>query len=259
MVKIKNRKIPVVLCVSGFDPTGGAGLQADIETVSACGGHPVCALACNTTQSGNAVLSWQAISARDLRAQIQTVFSEFKISLIKTGMLGPHAKTVSEVLREFPPVPLVVDPVINAGTGQSLNTTTGIAALQKQLLPMACLATPNYEEALTLAPGTHNADMAAQVLLDSGCTAILVTSVKITRQELIHRLYQTKKTTRTFRSRRLRHTYHGSGCTLASAIATYMACANPLEAAVQKALDFTYIALLNAMQSNTGTWLPKRC
>ncbi len=174
-------------------------------------------------------------------------------------MLGSHAETLNEVLKEFPPVPLLIDPIINAGTGQSLSTTAGITALKKRLLPMACLATPNLEEVLTLAPGTHHADTAAQALLDSGCAAILVTSVETTQRELMHRLYQTKSPPRTFRSRRLPHSYHGSGCTLASAIATYIACAHPLEAAVQKALDFTHTALLGATQSDKGTWLPKRC
>ena len=242
---------PTLLCIAGFDPSGGAGLQADIETAAALGVRAACALTCNTVQDSRDAKE-VAVTAPDLLVrQIECLITDFDIAAIKTGLI-PSTKSVEAVAETISkPVAgtdcsLVVDPVLCDGTGKALCDDGVVQAVRERLLPIAACATPNRTELAALVPEAETPAAAAHTLLAENCKAVLVTSEGGEGENLKHTLYLADGTHRNFLSPRLPGEFHGSGCTLSSAIAAHLALGKPLHEAVPFALDFTAQALERA-------------
>ncbi len=247
-----NDAPPIIWVMAAQDPTGGAGLQADLETIAALGGHAVClptALTVQDTRSLHAVLP---LPASWLRRQAQLLLADLPAQACKIGVIGKPAmaRAIRWVLERLPGIPVVLDPVLRAGGGGELATASTRAALLEHLLPRTTLLTPNRAEALFLS-GAANVDRAAAVLRGRGARGILITSASANRREIRHSLYQNGDR-HDFHSPRLAGKYHGSGCTLAAALALELARKRSPRAAVQRALDYTAAALGRSFSPSRG-------
>ncbi len=254
---------PNLLCVAGFDPTGGAGLQADVETAAALGVRAVCAQTCNTVQDGVRTITVTPTPPETLALQLARLIADFDVAAVKVGLIASadNAEVVAEAAAALH-VPFVVDPVLRDGAGEPLCTDGTAQALRARLLPHATCATPNLEELTALVPEASTPAAAAQALLDEGCAAVLVTGEEKQEQTLHHALYQAlgRPERRVFSAARLTGEFHGSGCTLSCALAAQLALGATLDDAVPLALEFTARALerADAPSRSRARKFPKR-
>ena len=247
-----NTQQPVLLCIAGFDPTGGAGLQADIETAAMLGVRTVCAQTCNTVQDSAGTYAVAATDPAMLKRQIERLIADFNIAAVKVGLVASadNAWVIAEGMARLA-CPLVADPVLYDGTGIPLCDDGTAQAIRSWLLPAASCATPNRKELAALVPEAAATADAARALLDEGCGAVLVTDEESKEQALQSALYSPDRKRRVFESPRLTGEFHGSGCTLSSAVAAHLALDRPLNEAVSTAFAFTRNALESASEPGT--------
>jgi hydroxymethylpyrimidine/phosphomethylpyrimidine kinase len=240
-----------VLIIAGSDSSGGAGVQADIKTVTALGGYAATAITALTVQNTLGVTAVHEAPLDIVLAQARAVLDDIGADVIKTGMLA-RAETVQAVaaLIGAAGVPAVVDPVMVAKGGASLLEDRAVAALREALVPGAALLTPNAPEAEALT-GLEVTDLdgqrrAAEALLGMGAGAVLLKGGHVAG-ETVRDLLLSHAGERVFESPRIdtRHT-HGTGCTLASACATGLAQGLALEAAVERAHLYVLEAIRRA-------------
>ena len=258
---------PVVLCFSGLDPSGGAGLQADVETLQGLGCH--CAPVATALTVQNTVNASRIVPvAADLMAeQARAVLADMPVRCFKLGLLGSTGavKTLSGLLREHPDIPVVVDPVGAAGGGYAFLDPEVLAALRESLLPLATIVTPNSVELMQLAASDF-AEAAVGELLRGGCRNVLLTGGHESGEEVVNRWFragredshETAHEVTEFRWQRLEHEYHGSGCTLASAIAGNLALGRDMESSLRDAQQHTWNSLRQAWRAGAGQHLPER-
>jgi hydroxymethylpyrimidine/phosphomethylpyrimidine kinase len=249
---------PVVLCLSGHDPTGGAGLQADIETLRALGCHPATVVTALTAQDTRDV---QAVypQAPDLfLSQARLVLADLPVAAIKIGLLGSAgiALAVVKLIGEAGPVPVVLDPILAAGGGHALASEQLLEAMISRLIPLATVITPNTPEACRLSGQQEPAACAAS-LLALGCQNVLLTGTHEEGTDVVNRWYGSDGVVES-RWPRLPGTYHGSGCTLASAVAGGLAWGRHMADALDEAQRLTWEALRDAYALGRGQWLPRR-
>lgn len=241
-----------VLFVGGSDSGAGAGIQADLKTAMALGAYGTTAVTAVTAQNSREITAIRLLPAALVRAQIDAVIDDLGCDAIKTGMLG-RAATVRIVARaaDQAAVPLIVDPVLRATSGTDLFDAPAVDALRRHILPRACLITPNRAEAAALT-GESDPIAAGQKLLAMGASAALVTGGDAATAELTDWLI-TGDGTRRFSHRRIdsRHT-HGTGCSLAAAIATRLAQGCALVQAVGEARSFVRRAIAQAPGLGAG-------
>ncbi len=254
-----DNSIPVVLCFGGHDPTGGAGVQADIEAIGALRCHAATLITALTEQDTRQLYDYQTVNVDHLRRQTERLLADLSPAAIKVGMLGSvdNLRVVAQVAHQQADLPLVVDPVLSAGGGGSLGGDGIVQALCQQLIPLATVITPNTEELYRLT-GETNQHQAAQLLLASGCQAVLVTGTHADTVAVINTLYQAGHPPLAHSWLRLPHDYHGSGCTLASAIAAGLAIGKDVETAVLNAQDYTWESLERGSRPGSGQWIPGR-
>ncbi|WP_437882743.1 hydroxymethylpyrimidine/phosphomethylpyrimidine kinase [Pseudomonas sp. LRF_L74] len=251
---------PVVLCLSGHDPSGGAGLQADIEALLAQGCHAAPAVTALTVQDTVNVSDFRVLDREWVIAQANAVIADLPVAAVKLGMLGSvqMVETVLEIMQSLPGVPLVCDPVLRAGGGGSLGKDDVGYAMRERLLPSATIATPNLPEARILADlPDGSADECAEKLLPF-CQHLLITGGHGDESEVHNRLYGRDGSRHTFTCQRLPGSYHGSGCTLASTLAGRLALGEEMVSAVRSALDYTWRTLRDAEQPGRGQFVPRR-
>lgn len=251
---------PVVLCLSGHDPSGGAGLQADIEALLAQGCHAAPTITALTVQNTVDVVDFRVLDREWVLAQAHAVIGDLPVAAVKLGMLGSveMVETVLEVMRALPGVPLVCDPVLRAGGGGALGKDDVGYAMRERLLPIAAIATPNLPEARILAELPEgSADECAEKLLPY-CRHLLITGGHGDEQQVHNRLYSRDGSRHSFTCERLPGSYHGSGCTLASALAGRLALGEDLASAVQTALAYTWRTLRDAEAPGKGQYVPRR-
>ena len=251
---------PTILAVGGRDPSGGAGLRADVETIAALGGRALEAATCDTEQDSVNAYSCAAADAGALRARIEELAARHPIDAVKIGLTPTPAivDAVAGALTMLARVPVVLDPVLAAGGGYVFCDDETTRTIARRLLPRAAVATPNLGEALRLAPGARDADAAAARILQQGCGALLITGAAADEERLHHRLYRAAHAPLTITCARLPHRYHGSGCTLASALALELARAAPLARAARRAHDYAYRCLARAPIPVRGNPHPER-
>jgi len=252
--------IPTVLCFSGTDPTGGAGLGADVQTVSALGCHPACVVTAVTAQDTTGLKQFSEIEPELVIAQARAILEDMPVAAIKTGMLASVeiVSAVSTILGDYPDIPVVVDPVLATNAGQPLSDSPLEDALRLLLFPRATIATPNTLEVRALAPGGDNLDACAHLLLSAGARYVLVTGTHQPGPTVTHSLYGAARRLESWEFARLPGEYHGSGCTLAAALAAHLAHGlDPVEA-VMDALTYTYRTLQHALRPGMGQKIPDR-
>ncbi|MFF7706186.1 PfkB family carbohydrate kinase [Pseudomonas sp. NPDC007930] len=251
---------PVVLCLSGHDPSGGAGLQADIEALLAQGCHAAPAVTALTVQDTVNVSDFRVLDREWVLAQANAVLADSTVRAIKLGMLGSleMVDTVVSILQAHPHIPVVCDPVLRAGGGGRLGKDEVGYAIREKLLPLATVATPNLPEARILAELPEgSADDCARKLLAHG-QHVLITGGHGDEAEIHNRFYGRDGLRQVSTCQRLPGSYHGSGCTLASALAGRLALGEGLESAVRSALDYTWRTLRDAEQLGKGQYVPRR-
>ena len=242
-----------VLIIAGSDSGGGAGIQADIKTTTMLGGYAMTALTAVTAQNTMGVLAISPLSKDMVDKQIQACLTDIGADCIKTGMLGDTAliRSISDRLRQSAAdTPRIIDPVMVATSGDLLVEPQAIEAIKTCLIAGATLVTPNQPEAEHLTGLIINTPddqaRAGEALLDLGAKAALVKGGHLPGQTVVDVLV-TKTGTQMFESPRIdTRSTHGTGCTLASAIATYLALGLDLKTATQYARTYLWGAIQNA-------------
>lgn len=242
-----------VLIIAGSDPSGGAGVQADIKTVTALGGYAAAAITALTVQNTVGVRSVHPVSPEIIRDQIAAALDDIGADAIKIGMIGERAAgaAIADALLELAPtVPLVLDPVLVATSGDPLADAAMPSLLIERLVPISAVVTPNAQEAARFAGvairSTDDLAAAGAALVRRGATAALVKGGHLEGEVVVDALV-TLEGVRLFNSPRIATTStHGTGCTLASAIAVGIAQDMPLAAAVKRAIDYVHEAIRTA-------------
>lgn len=250
---------PVVLCLSGHDPSGGAGIQADIETLFRFGCHPCTVVTALTAQDTENVRTILPQREEDFLAQVRLVIEDLPIAVVKIGLLGSAviARAVGEVLRELPGLPVVLDPILAAGGGKELAERGLIQVLKSELLPLTTVLTPNTVEVRRLTAEGDHLDDCARELRGLGCAHVLMTGTHEDSETVVNRWYGPDGV-QAFGWERLPHSYHGSGCTLAAALAGSLALGRDMATAVLESQQFTWLALKAGFALGRGQYLPNR-
>lgn len=250
---------PLVLAIGGHDPSG-AGIHADIETCAALGCMAMSIVTALTTQNTASVIKVTPVDPEDIRAQILALLQEFKIGACKIGLVPTAAisQMLAELLtHEFHGIPIVLDPVVRAGSGDSLALDDMRKSLMAELIPRADLLTPNASEVEVLTSCSDLEDGVAK-LHESGVQAVLVTDAVRDRNRLVSRLFLRDTASEDFEMERFNGTYHGTGCTLASAIACKLASGLPFRISVAEAQAFVHTAVQNAHKFGASQAIPNR-
>lgn len=256
---LSNRQRPIVLSFSGHDPSGGAGIQADIETIHALQCQPVTVISCLTIQNSVNVENITPIAADFLHQQLTCLAADFPIAAIKIGLLGSidAVNTIRLFIEQNPSIPVVLDPILAAGGGTGLTSESLQEEIYNRLIPLCTLVTPNAPEARRL---TKRANLlgCAENLINQGATSVLITGTHEETEEVTNTLYQLDEPPIAQRWQRLPYSYHGSGCTLASACAAGLAQGKKLADACSQAQEFTWSSLHKGWKPGKGQHIPLR-
>jgi len=255
---------PVVLTFAASDPSGGAGVQADILTLASMGCHPLSVITAITVQDTLGVEAVQPIDADWVADQARCLLEDMPVDAFKIGALGSveNIAAIAEILSDYPDVPLILDPVLASGRGDELANDEMLHALRELLLPRTTILTPNSMEARRLADVEDEEEPSlatcANRLIESGAEFVLITGTHEPTPQVINTLYGKSGVVRSDSWQRLPGSYHGSGCTLASAIAAMLANGLDLTEAVREAQDYTWHTLQKAYRPGMGQFLPDR-
>jgi hydroxymethylpyrimidine/phosphomethylpyrimidine kinase len=263
----------MVLTFAASDPTGGAGMQADLLTLASLGCHPLSVVTALTVQDTAGVEGVLAIDAGWVADQARALLEDMPVAAFKLGMLGSveAIAAIAEVLADYPDIPRVFDPVLASGRGDALADEEMIDAMVELLLPQTTVLTPNSLEARRLALIEPDDDDGEQVsaegpglaecarrLIVAGCNYVLVTGTHEGTPQVVNTLYGGSGVVRSDKWDRLPGSYHGSGCTLASAIAANLAVGMDVGEAVRDAQDYTWQTLAAGFRPGMGQYVPDR-
>jgi len=251
-----------VLIVAGSDSGGGAGIQADVKTVTALGGYAATAITALTAQNTQGVFGIYEVDDDFIARQMRLVLADIGADAVKTGMLHSASviETVADVLEDYPDIPLIIDPVMVAKGGAALLQPDAVDALVKRLIPRASLITPNVPEAeLLLRNMSHELGIASREdmeeagvqLFSLGCKAVLMKGGHLDEYnsvaDILLEVHDSQLAVHTFTSPRIStSSTHGTGCTLASAIAVGIAQGMTLYEAVERARAYIWQAIKTA-------------
>jgi len=251
---------PIVLTIAGHDPSGGAGIQADIEAIDANGCIAASVITCLTVQDTTGVKLVKPLEPELISEAIRTLLADLPIRMFKIGLIGSAeiGRTLAQILGEFPDIPLVLDPVLASGDGKSMVDSELLEVFRTELIPRTLLLTPNLPEALRIAE-TDDPLQAAERLRAMGCTNLLLTGAHAKgRDEVINRFYPHHGAVIPSSWPRLPGEYHGSGCTLAAAAAALLARGLHITDAMEQAQHYTWHSLRQAFHLGKGQAMPDR-
>ncbi len=253
---------PIILSIAGFDPTGGAGIQADIETARALKCRSIQLITCLTVQNTAHVFKIVAVDPDLFQYQAKILLHDIQPKVIKIGLIGDLniAACIVKILNQFPHIPVIFDPILKSGAGDNLSSQALIHYYKKEIIPRCFLITPNCQE-LRLLTDLDKIEKGAEKLLQGGVKNIIVTATDDTNKNqssIKHQLFQPQKPPQIFYKNRLAHQYHGSGCTFSMACACFIGQKESLLTALKKSFDFTEQCLINAEKVGTGQYLPCR-
>jgi hydroxymethylpyrimidine/phosphomethylpyrimidine kinase len=258
---------PTVLTFAGTDPSSGAGLQADILTLASIGCHPLSVVTAVTVQDTIGVDSILPMDADWVNDQARAILEDVQVSAFKLGLLGSveNIAVIAEIMADYPDVPLLIDPILTSGRGDDLSNDDMMEAMIGMLFPQATLITPNSLEARRFAfnddmdeVGVTSLDEAATRLLAMGSEYVLITGTHERTTEVTNTLYGENKLIKAYKWERLPGSFHGSGCTLTSAIAACMAHGLTMEEAIQEAQEYTWQTLKYGFRPGMGQFIPDR-
>ena len=255
------KRIANVLTIAGLDPSGGAGILADVKAMSACGTYGMAVVAALTAQNTCGVSGWQPVAPDFVRAQIDAIFEDIRVDAVKIGMLGtPEViDAVAEALERHRPPFIVLDPVMVAPFGDRLLAKEAESALCERLLPLTTVITPNLPEAAVLAGEAEIRERGempalARKLLDrlAPDAWVYLKGGHLTEAESPD-LLLSRETSLTFEAPRIAtKNTHGTGCTLSAAIAAQLGRGESVPEAVRKAKAYVYEAIAHADELSVG-------
>ena len=259
-----QRSLPAVLIFAATDPSGGAGLQADLLTLASMGCHPLSVVTAITVQDTSGVEGVLSIDSDWVSDQARAILEDIPIAAFKIGVMGSveNIAAIAEIVSDYPEIPLIFDPVLASARGDVFASEEAIEAMREMIIPQATVITPNSLELIRLTLGDDEdrlpIDRLARRLTDLGAEYVLVTGTHESTLEVINTLYGDSGVMRADRWQRLPGSYHGSGCTLASAIAATVARGLDIEEAVREAQDFTWHSLKFGFRPGMGQFIPDR-
>jgi len=256
---------PIILCFAATDPSGGAGLSADILAISAMGGHALPVVTAITVQDTLGVEDVHPLDAEWVAAQARCVLEDMPVAAFKIGVMGSVeiVAAIAEVVSDYPDIPLILDPVLASEGGDSFADEQVILAMRELLLPQTTVLTPNVIEARRLANEDGDEedldmDECAGRLIGMGCEFVLITGTHESGAQVTNRLYGSEGLVQALHWDRLPGSYHGSGCTLASSLAAAMSTGAELLQASQDAQAFTWNTLAHGFRPGMGQLVPDR-
>jgi len=265
---MKNLMPPSVMTFAATDPSSGAGLQADILTFASIGCHPLSVVTGITVQDTVGVENMMTFDADWVDEQARTILEDMQVMAFKIGMIGSveNVAVIAEIVADYPDVPLLIDPVLSSGRGDELANDNVQAAMLDLLIPQANLITPNSIEARRLAFYNDDSDEAENAsldesalrLLDVGSEYVLITGTHERTAEVTNTLYGADGLIKAYNWERLPGSYHGSGCTLTSAIAACIAHGLSTEEAILEAQEYTWKTLKAGFRPGMGQYIPDR-
>lgn len=257
---------PIVLSFSANDSSGGAGIQADILTLASMGCHPLSVITAVTVQDTVGVDDVMALDPGWVADQARAVLEDMPVDVFKIGMLGSVEiiAAIAEIVSDYPDIPIVLDPVLSSGRGEELASEDMISAMRELLLPQTTIITPNSMEARRLAQDEAedfdelDLGQCGGRILHMGCEYVLITGAHENTRQVTNTLYSASGIVRSDVWQRLTGSYHGSGCTLASAIAATLANGLPVFEGVYEAQEYTWQTLKAGFHPGMGQYLPDR-
>lgn len=256
---MKQYKYPSVLTIAGFDGSGGAGIQADIKTISSLGCYATSVLTALPVQNTQGVRNIYSIDNKAIEEQIECVMDDIFPDAIKIGMVHTPelVRTIVSTLKKYPKVPLVFDPVMVATSGHRLIENETIDVIVNELFPLADIITPNMDEVAILAKMDVNTlsdiRLAGPKLIKLGCKTVLLKGGHLKTDVITSLLYDTDNIFHSFDFHKIKtNNTHGSGCTLSSAIASYLALGENIYSAVELGQHYVYEAIKEGADVITG-------
>lgn len=249
---------PIILSIAGSDCSGGAGIQADIKTISALGGYAASAITAVTVQNTMGVRAVHSLPPEIVRGQIEAVMDDLRPDAIKIGMID-DALTVSiiaDCLRKYAPPFVVYDPVMVSTSGRRLMSEKAIEEIKRELFPLTTLITPNLDEVAVLTDQRistlQEMQQASRELAMTYHTSVLIKGGHLSGNEMCDVLY-TNGDTYLYKDLKIESkNLHGTGCTLSSSIATYLALGLPLKEAVEQAKKYITLAITAGKELTIG-------
>ena len=250
---------PIVLVIGGLDPTGGAGVLADSQTILMNGCHPITLVTCLTAQNTNSFNGMKATNANFFKKMTKTLLKDISsIRAIKIGALANEEiiKLVKEIIINYKNIPVVLDPIIETSSGGSLISKEGIKELKLSLLPYAELVTPNIEEAKFLT----NKDSLSEITEQFHKLKSNYIFIKDNEEEnqIRNYLYKNKQLIKEWQVAKIKGRFQGTGCSISSCIASNLAKEIKIEESIELAQDTVHQSLLNAIDLGKGQKIPKR-
>lgn len=266
IARIMSESFPLVMSFAATDPSGGAGLQADMLTASSMGCHVLSVVTAITVQDTSGVEDVLPMESEWVVDQARAMLEDVPVAAFKIGMLGSveNIVAIAEVLADYPDVPLVMDTVLASGRGDELADEDMLDAMCELLIPQATIVTPNSIEARRLAineadeEDDPSLDECAKRILAMGCEYVLITGTHEHSAKVINTLYNERGVVRRDSWTRLPGSYHGSGCTLASALAALLAQGVSVVDAVKEAQEYTWQTLNAGFRPGMGQFIPDR-
>jgi hydroxymethylpyrimidine/phosphomethylpyrimidine kinase len=255
---------PAVLTFAATDPSGGAGLQADILTLASMGCHPISVITAITVQDTSGVEDISPVDSDWVADQARAILEDIPIAAFKIGVMGSleNIAVIAEIVSDYPEIPLILDPVFASARGDEFANDENIQAIRELLIPQSTIITPNSIELkrLGLEEDEENIslEILAQRLIALGAEYVLVTGTHESTADVINTLFHEKGVVRSDTWKRLPGSYHGSGCTLASAIAATMARGLDISDAVREAQEYTWQSLKFGFRPGMGQFVPDR-
>lgn len=250
--KIKN-----ILSIAGSDPSGGAGIQADLKTIAALGGYGMAALTALTAQNTQGVTGAQVVDASFIKAQLDAIFTDVRVDAVKIGMLGDEyaAQCVADMLEQYRPPIIVLDPVIVSTSGHRLTSQAAIEVIQNRLAPIATLVTPNIPESEVFLRGAVlEVERAGENLVQIFGGAPVLLKGGHAKSDKVEDWLFLKGEKHLFETDRIdTKNTHGTGCTLSSALATLLAQGQSVPEAVQGAQSYVWQAIYHAGILDVGS------
>lgn len=251
------KKTSNILVIGGHDPTGGAGIQADIETLTALKCHPSCLISCLTSQNTSKFVKTYPIKSEVFKEQAQLLMSDINFDLIKVGAIGSEkiADEIIEILKILNKK-VIIDPIISASMGGEIANLELIKKIKEEIFPLSYLITPNFSEAKILSEdSTLNGLISNE---NMNITNILVKDCKPIKNKITNQLYTSKKLVEEWTFNRIPGSYHGTGCTLSSAITGFLSQGYALKDSIKLAQVFTSESIKNSFTIGKGQKILER-
>ena len=255
---------PAVLSFAATDPSGGAGIQADILTLASMGCHPLSVITAITVQNTSGVEAMSPLDADLVSDQARAILEDIPVAAFKIGVLGSaeNVAAIAEIVSDYPEIPLILDPVLASGRGDEFANEDILSAIKELLIPQCTVITPNTPELRRLMLEEDEDNIAIETLsirlIEMGCEYVLVTGTHEPTPDVVNLLFFEKGIVRSDTWQRLRGSYHGSGCTLASALAATIARGLDISEAVREAQEYTWQALKFGFRPGMGQFVPDR-